>query len=180
MSKFFSYPVQSSGGGGGSLTGSGTATQVAVFDATTSLTSYAGLVYLDTISLTVAGDILPDADSVRNIGSDALKYEIAYLNNYLAVGVDQNPGNGIIFVQSHSGDGGSARPEIYMRDGGGDAIRIRPAGGSFGLEDVVMASAAADALTLTNGPTGTAGDPNAYLRIFVNGSYYAIPMWQLP
>ena len=38
-------------------------------------------------------------------------------------------------------------------------------------------TAAADALTLLNGPTGKAGDPAGYLKVTVNGTDRAIPYW---
>lgn len=38
-------------------------------------------------------------------------------------------------------------------------------------------TAAADALTLLNGPTGKAGDPAGYLKITINGTDRAIPFW---
>lgn len=38
-------------------------------------------------------------------------------------------------------------------------------------------TAGADALTLTNGPTGKAGDPAVYIKITVNGTDRAIPAW---
>ncbi len=38
-------------------------------------------------------------------------------------------------------------------------------------------TAAADALTLLNGPTGKAGDPAGYLKVTVNGTDRAIPFW---
>lgn len=37
----------------------------------------------------------------------------------------------------------------------------------------------ADTLTLTNGPTGTAGNPDIYLSININGVLYAIPAWSV-
>jgi hypothetical protein len=38
-------------------------------------------------------------------------------------------------------------------------------------------TAAADALTLANGPTGKAGDPAGYLKVTINGTDRAIPFW---
>jgi hypothetical protein len=41
----------------------------------------------------------------------------------------------------------------------------------------LVGTAGADALTLSNGPTGTAGDPDIYLRMNVNGTDYVFPGW---
>jgi hypothetical protein len=43
--------------------------------------------------------------------------------------------------------------------------------------NTAVATPAADVLTMTNGPTGTAGDPDVYLRLQINGTVYAFPGW---
>lgn len=38
-------------------------------------------------------------------------------------------------------------------------------------------AAGSDVMTLTNGPAGTAGDPDLFVKITINGSTYVIPAW---
>lgn len=45
--------------------------------------------------------------------------------------------------------------------------------------NTLTATAGADALTISNGPTGTAGNPDLYIQITINGADYAIPAWAL-
>lgn len=42
-----------------------------------------------------------------------------------------------------------------------------------------LGTPASDVLTLGNGPTGTAGDPDGYLRININGTDCYIPFWNV-
>lgn len=39
------------------------------------------------------------------------------------------------------------------------------------------ATAGADVMTMTNGPTGSAGDPAVFLKLNINGTGYVIPAW---
>lgn len=57
-------------------------------------------------------------------------------------------------------------------------VTLQPSG-TTELLDINSATetAGADALTLTNGPTGTAGDPDVYLKVVINGTNYVIPAW---
>ncbi len=49
--------------------------------------------------------------------------------------------------------------------------------GNLILNNIKTASAASDAMTMTNGPTGTAGNPTRFIRVVVDGSNYIMPLW---
>jgi len=49
--------------------------------------------------------------------------------------------------------------------------------GDLVLNKIKTLAAASDTMTMTNGPTGTAGNPTKFIRIVVDGSPYVIPLW---
>jgi len=65
---------------------------------------------------------------------------------------------------------------LHVRNSG--QVTLQPSG-TTQLLDINSATetAGADTLTLTNGPSGTAGDPDVYLKVVINGTNYVIPAW---
>lgn len=49
--------------------------------------------------------------------------------------------------------------------------------GNLILNNIKTATAASDAMTMTNGPTGTAGNPTRFIRVVIDGSNYIMPLW---
>lgn len=65
--------------------------------------------------------------------------------------------------------------------GGIDSAGIWTIGAASGTQIHVINgatyTAGTDVLTLTNGPTGSVGNPDIYLKVNINGTNYAVPGW---
>lgn len=56
-------------------------------------------------------------------------------------------------------------------------------GAGFAFNDIYLSQVQApnaDILTFTNGPSGTAGNPDTYVKVIIGGTTYAIPAFALP
>lgn len=78
--------------------------------------------------------------------------------------------------------GGVSTHASNNNPGGNVTIAPGTSAGSGGFGDLILtniktATANADTMTMTNGPTGTAGNPTRFIRIVVDGSNYVIPLW---
>lgn len=104
-----------------------------------------------------------------------------------------------LYAGLDTSDSGSPSTNVTLRGGdnadigGGGALILRAgtsSGGPSGLLSIgapatteqhalntALGTAASDLLTLTNGPTGTAGNPTGYVSILVNGVARVIPFW---
>lgn len=98
MSQYIRYTpptLGSGGGGGGNISGSGTATQLAIFDGANSLTSSPFLALVGSV-LNVEVNIEPLTDGIYDVGSMAARYRQGNFSEYLAIGTD-GPAN-IIYL----------------------------------------------------------------------------------
>lgn len=67
--------------------------------------------------------------------------------------------------------------QVFKVDDGG-VVTIGPSGGSaVPVLNGVAATPASDVLTLTNGPSSTAGNPDIYFKFNFNGTAYWVPGW---
>lgn len=78
--------------------------------------------------------------------------------------------------------GGNSTHASNNNPGGDVTIAPGTCAGSGGngnliLTNIKTATAASDAMTMLNGPTGTAGNPTRFIRVVVDGSNYIMPLW---
>lgn len=110
--------------------------------------------------------------------------------SFLIKGNDNNTFNDAVNGTMRAGNGAGSRTggSLTLQGGssssgtGGD-LTLAPGDSTSGtqgnlvLNKIKTLAAASDAMTMTNGPTGTAGNPTKFIRIVVDGSPYVIPLW---
>lgn len=177
---------QINSGSSGSISGSIDVTQIPRGSAPNTIFGDANLTFdPDAFLFTVAGSVIPKDDGAYNLGNaggngDGPGWNRAYVNDHVGVGLFP-AGNNLVFIESHSGSPGSDKPWILMQSGGG-TIKLEGRDGFLNLISTaaIAATPASDVLTFTNGPAGTAGNPDIYLVLMKNGVRYAFPGFQLP
>lgn len=118
-------------------------------------------------------------------------------------GTSVNPGSGTVKVAAFYGkftsspgqapavsavgvldNGATTLPGLILLDNGTNMFQVADGGimtaGASGATpthvfNTATSTAASDLLTFTNGPTGTAGNPDIYWKVNINGTDYAIP-----
>lgn len=159
------------GGGGGTVTGTGTANQIAVWTSSTGIAGYTGLTYEDGVALTIGVNVLPLADNSYAIGADDNRFSGISLSTRAFIGTN-SPGQAYVYIE---GSGGGD-PKITFKTQSDDQLVLRGvAGPVLDLVNITSEPAGGDLLTFTNGPTGTAGNPDIYLHLMVSGVLYAFP-----
>lgn len=128
------------------------------------------ILWLSTAQVSLGSHLIPINDNVLTIGANGgNRFKELYLSSYASVGLD-SPGNSVVYVV---GDG--ANPLIILKSTTGSQVELRGSNQVLDINNTTSATPGASVLTFTNGPAGTAGNPDIYLHISVNGTLYAFP-----
>lgn len=157
---------------------------------TVETTSFDAIVYINGGTSTNAivkganrDGISADAQNVFVLAGDQTVNTFAGVAGNLVLGAGNTNSNNAASTPGNASLLGGIGTHASNNNPGGD-VTIAPgtSAGSGGngnliLTNIKTATAASDAMTMRNGPTGTAGNPTRFIRVVVDGSNYIMPLW---